>query len=72
LPKRAVVEKYDNKKLHLRGKYMYTSKHINATGCLNTILHIHRDAGKSLAFPICSTTKRMFLGWVEELRTTKS
>jgi hypothetical protein len=23
-------------------------------------------------FPICSTTKRFFLGWVKEVRTTKS
>jgi hypothetical protein len=23
-------------------------------------------------FPICSTTKRIFLGWVKEVRTTKS
>jgi hypothetical protein len=29
-------------------------------------------ADKSLAFPICSTTKRIFLGWVKEVRTTKS
>jgi hypothetical protein len=33
---------------------------------------IRRGADKSLAFPICSTTKRIFLGWVEEVRTTKS
>jgi hypothetical protein len=31
-----------------------------------------RGAGKSLAFPICSTTKIIFLGWVKEVRTTKS
>jgi hypothetical protein len=23
-------------------------------------------------FPVCSTTKRIFLGWVQEVRTTKS
>jgi hypothetical protein len=23
-------------------------------------------------FPICSTTKRIFLGWVKEVRTMKS
>jgi hypothetical protein len=34
--------------------------------------YIRRGAGKSLAFPICSTTKRIFLGWVKEVRTTKS
>jgi hypothetical protein len=38
---------------------------------------IHRGADKSLAFPIsyfpiCSTTKGIFLGWVNEVRTTKS
>jgi hypothetical protein len=32
---------------------------------------ICRGADKSLAFPICSTTKRIFLGWVKEVRTTK-
>jgi hypothetical protein len=26
---------------------------------------------KSLAFHICSTTKGIFLGWVQEVRTTK-
>jgi hypothetical protein len=39
--------------------------------------HIRRVADKSLAFPICyflicSTTKRNFLKWVKEVRTTKS
>jgi hypothetical protein len=34
-------------------------------------LGIRRGADKSLAFPICSTTKRIFLGWVKEVRTTK-
>jgi hypothetical protein len=38
---------------------------------------IRRGADKSVAFPIsyfliCSTTKRIFLGWVKEVRTTKS
>jgi hypothetical protein len=33
---------------------------------------VRRGADKSLAFPICSTTKRIFLGWVKEVRTTKS
>jgi hypothetical protein len=38
---------------------------------------IRRGADKYLAFPIsylpiCSTTKRTFLGWVKEVRTTKS
>jgi hypothetical protein len=37
-------------------------------------MHILRGADKSLAFPvsyfpICSTTKRIFLGWVKELIT---
>jgi hypothetical protein len=32
---------------------------------------LHRGAGKSLAFPICSTTERIFHGWVKEVRTTK-
>jgi hypothetical protein len=36
--------------------------------------YICRDADKSLAFPIsyfpiCSTTKRIFLGWVKEVTT---
>jgi hypothetical protein len=29
-------------------------------------------AYKSSAFPVCSTTKRIFLGWAKEVRTTKS
>jgi hypothetical protein len=33
---------------------------------------LRRAADKSLAFPICSTTKRIFLGWIKEVRTTKS
>jgi hypothetical protein len=33
---------------------------------------IRRGADKSLAFPICSTIKRTFLGWVKEVRRTKS
>jgi hypothetical protein len=43
------------------------------------LLHefIRRGADKSLAvsisyFTICSTTKRIFLGWVKEVRKTKS
>jgi hypothetical protein len=35
-------------------------------------ISIHRGADKSLAFPICSTTERIFLGWVKEVRTMKS
>jgi hypothetical protein len=35
-------------------------------------LNIRRGADKFLAFPICSTTKLIFLGWVKEVRTTKS
>jgi hypothetical protein len=34
--------------------------------------YLHRDADKSLAFPICSTAKRIFLEWVKEVRATKS
>jgi hypothetical protein len=35
-------------------------------------IQIRRGADKSLAFPICSTAKRIFLGWVnKEVRTTK-
>jgi hypothetical protein len=33
---------------------------------------VGKGADKSLAFPICSTTKRIFLGWVNEVRSTKS
>jgi hypothetical protein len=33
---------------------------------------IHRGADTTLAFRICSTTKRIFLGWVKEVTTTKS
>jgi hypothetical protein len=35
-------------------------------------LDLRRSADKSSAFPICSTTKRIFLGWVKEVRTRKS
>jgi hypothetical protein len=37
-----------------------------------SIYYVHRGADKSFAFPICSTTKGFFLGWVKEVRTTKS
>jgi hypothetical protein len=33
---------------------------------------IRKGADKSLAFPICITTERIFLGWVKEVRTMKS
>jgi hypothetical protein len=41
------------------------------------LFKVYRGADKSLAFPIsyfpiCSTTKRIFLGWVKEVRTMKS
>jgi hypothetical protein len=36
------------------------------------IAMVHICADKSLAFRICSTTKTIFLGWVKEVRTTKS
>jgi hypothetical protein len=54
---------------------------INAVSLKNKFFRllssIRRGAGKSLAFPIsyfpvCSITKRIFLGWVKEVRTTKS
>jgi hypothetical protein len=32
---------------------------------------IRRGADESFALPICSTTKRIFLGWIKEVRTTK-
>jgi hypothetical protein len=35
-------------------------------------MSILRGADKSLASPICSTTKIIFFGWVKEVRTTKS
>jgi hypothetical protein len=34
--------------------------------------NIGRGADNSLAFLICSTTKRIFPGWVKEVRTAKS
>jgi hypothetical protein len=42
----------------------------------NKTLYIRRGADKYLAFPIyyfpvCSTTKRIFLGWVKDVRTMK-
>jgi hypothetical protein len=36
------------------------------------LVEVRRGADKSLAFPICSTRTRIFLGWVKEVRTTKS
>jgi hypothetical protein len=36
------------------------------------LLVLCNGADKSLAFPICSTNERIFLGWAEEVRTTKS
>jgi hypothetical protein len=41
------------------------------------LIDLRGGADKSLAlpisyFPTCSTTKRIFLGWVKEVRTTKS
>jgi hypothetical protein len=41
------------------------------------VTRIRRGVDKFLAFPIsyfpiCSTTKIIFLGWVKEVRTTKS
>jgi hypothetical protein len=37
-----------------------------------TTLSVRRGADKFLAIPISSTTKGIFLRWVEEVRTTKS
>jgi hypothetical protein len=42
-----------------------------------TLESVHRGVEKFLPFPIsyypiCSTTKRMFVGWVKEFRRTKS
>jgi hypothetical protein len=37
-----------------------------------SVARLRTGADKSLAFPICSTTKRNFFGWVNEVRTTKS
>jgi hypothetical protein len=39
---------------------------------IGTQSKVRRVADKSLAFPICSTTKRIFVGWVKEVGTTKS
>jgi hypothetical protein len=41
------------------------------SGSEQVFCKINRGADKSLAFPVCSTTKRIFLGWVKEVRTTK-
>jgi hypothetical protein len=55
--------------------HMY-SRHI-ANEARGKFYLIRRGADKSLAFPIfyfpiCSTTETIFLGWVKEVRTTKS
>jgi hypothetical protein len=39
---------------------------------LSGLNEVRGGADKILAFPICSTTKRIFLGWVKEVRTKKS
>jgi hypothetical protein len=39
---------------------------------LGRINFISRSAEKSLAFPVCSRTIRIFLGWAKEVTTTKS
>jgi hypothetical protein len=41
------------------------------------MVELRSGADKSLAFPIsyfpiCSTTKRIFLGWIKEVKTMKS
>jgi hypothetical protein len=46
------------------------------SGYVRFMEHIRRGADKSLAFtvsyfPVCSTTKKIFLGWVKEVRTPK-
>jgi hypothetical protein len=47
---------------------------LNPSPCSWILLEklICRGADKFLAFPIFSTTKIIFLGWVKEVRTTKS
>jgi hypothetical protein len=54
-------------------------EHVMSSGSLmlqlEKFIYLRRCADKSLAFPItyfpiCSTTKRIFLGWVKEVRTT--
>jgi hypothetical protein len=53
------------------------STSINHLIYLSRKRRVCRGADKSLVFPIsyfpiCSTTRRIFLGWVKEVRTTKS
>jgi hypothetical protein len=57
-------------------RYAYVG-HSPTSRCLIEKEYTRRGADKSLAFPvsyfpICGTTKRVFLGWVKEVRTTKS
>jgi hypothetical protein len=40
--------------------------------CTRVLSLLYRGADKPLAFPVCIITKRIFLGWVEEVRTMKS
>jgi hypothetical protein len=44
---------------------------------INILVYVSRGADKSLAFPIsyfpiCNTTKKIFLGYVKEVGITKS
>jgi hypothetical protein len=54
--------------------FMVMRLKIGFTGLLmKTHIHdVRRGVGKSLAFPICSTNKIIFLRWVKEVRTTKA
>jgi hypothetical protein len=67
----------------LGGEYLDTYPHTlflhhsQLIRVITLLFDICRVADKSLAFPIscfpiCSTTKIIFLGWVKEVRTTKS
>jgi hypothetical protein len=63
---------------HFKGSRLKLPRHWFRT-CWELLLFIlesegtlSRDADKFLAFLICSTTKRIFLGWVKEVGTTKS
>jgi hypothetical protein len=40
--------------------------------CREHCIAVRRGADMSLAFPICCTAKRIFPGWVIEVRITKS
>jgi hypothetical protein len=62
-------------RIYLRKKAPNPFGVLRSKGNIHMLLYM-QGAVKSLAFPIyfpiCSTTKRIFLGWVKEVRTTKS